>query len=103
MPIATRSQIPYFLERDWTESPATERAPPSESLFLLLPPVERCELLRVILGVAELRALRKKPLSSFSDLTEAGRFFVAGSGVEGAEAPNAFWTAAGILCGRAAL
>ena len=102
MPIATRSQIPYFLERDWTESPATERAPPSESLFLLLP-VERWELLRVIFGVAELSALRKKPLSSFSDLTEGGRFFALGSGVEGAEAPKAFWTAAGILCGRAAL
>ena len=80
--------MPYFFDRLWVDSPATDRAPPpSESLFLLLP-VERWELLRVILGVAEDTRSRRLNLPPDSDATEGGRLgcvAVAASGVGGTE------------------
>lgn len=71
--MATFWQTPYFFVRLTLLSPATDFAPPSESLFLLLP-VDRWDDLRVSFGVDARRSLRlNRCLSPSLECTDDAR------------------------------
>ena len=69
-PIATFSQMPYFLSKLTVLAPASERPPRSESDFLLLA-VERADDLRASLG-APRRSLRVNFWPPESEWTDGG-------------------------------
>jgi hypothetical protein len=70
LPIATRSQVPYFFKRP-TLSPAADFGPPSESDFLLLAE-ERADDLRESLGADPRRSLRVNLWPPSLEWTEGG-------------------------------
>lgn len=87
--MATFWHTPYFFVKLTLLSPATDLAPPSESLFLLLP-VDLCDDFRVSFGVDARRSLRlNRYLSPSFECTDDARpvfdGVTFGSGVGGAE------------------